>query len=144
MSVIAGYINDITKGKVPYKVAVIIVAVVAVIQAMGGVAKIIVIAGPIFMFSYPLSIVLVLLGLFKKFIPNFGIWKGSILGAAIIGLYDGLSIVGAIAGFTLPAGLTAAYNMVPLATQGFAWIVPTIIGGIIGGLLFKTKDVENA
>jgi len=144
MSVIAGYINDITKGKVPYKVAVIIVAVVAVIQAMGGVAKIIVIAGPIFMFSYPLSIVLVLLGLFKKFIPNFGIWKGSILGAAIIGLYDGLSIVGAIAGFTLPDSLTAAYNMVPLATQGFAWIVPTIVGGIIGGLLFKTKDVKNA
>jgi len=144
MSVIAGYIHEVTKEKIPYKIAVLIVAVVAVIQAMGGVAKIIVIAGPIFMFSYPLSIVLVLLGLFKKYIPNYGVWKGSIIGAAIVGLYDGMSIVGLIAGFTLPAGLTAVYNMIPLATQGFGWIVPTIVGGIIGGVLGKGKDLKNA
>ncbi|MDF2678015.1 MAG: hypothetical protein K0Q97_2352, partial [Bacillota bacterium] len=37
-----------------------------------------------------------------------------------------------------------AYNMVPLATQGFAWIVPTIVFGIIGGILLKDKDTKNA
>lgn len=144
MTVIAGYINDATKGKISYRAAVIIVAVVAVVQAMGGVAKIIVIAGPIFMFIYPLSIVLVLLGCLKKFIPNNGVWKGSILGATIIGVYDGLSVVGAIAGFALPAGLTGVYNMIPLSSQGFAWIVPTIVGGIIGGIVLKNKNAVNA
>ena len=35
------------------------------------------------MFIYPLSIVLVLLGCFKKYIPNDGVWKGSVLAAAV-------------------------------------------------------------
>ena len=35
MTVIAGYINDMTKGKVPYKIAVLVVAAIAVIQALG-------------------------------------------------------------------------------------------------------------
>ncbi|SHI56073.1 branched-chain amino acid:cation transporter, LIVCS family [Dethiosulfatibacter aminovorans DSM 17477] len=144
MSVLAGYINDTTKEKIPYKAAVVIVAVVAVIQAMGGVAKIIVIAGPIFMFVYPLSIVLVLLGCFKKFIPNDGIWKGTILAASIIGLYDGMSIVSAIAGFSLPSGLTAAYNAIPLASQGFAWIVPVMVFGTVGYFISKNNEARKS
>lgn len=139
MTVIAGYINDMTKGKVPYKAAVLIVSAIAVIQALGGVAKIIVIAGPIFMFIYPLSIVLVLLGCFKKYIPNDGVWKGAVLAAAIIGIYDSLGIVGAIMGFSVPEAMTGAYNLIPLASQGFAWLIPSIVGGIIGGLIGKNK-----
>ena len=57
----------------------------------------------------------------------------------MIGVYDGLGIVGAILGFSLPAALTGAYNLIPLASQGFAWLIPSIVGGIIGGMLGKKK-----
>ncbi|WP_028828781.1 branched-chain amino acid transport system II carrier protein [Proteocatella sphenisci] len=139
MSVIAGYINDLSKGRIPYKAGVAFVAVIAIIQALGGVAKIIVIAGPIFMFIYPLSIVIVILGCFKKYVPNNGVWKGAVLAAAIIGLYDSFGIIGAIMGFSIPAAITGIYTIIPLASQGFAWVLPSILGGAIGGFVGKDK-----
>lgn len=60
----------------------------------------------------------------------------------MIGVYDGLGIVGAIMGFSLPAALTGAYNLIPLASQGFAWILPAVLGGIIGGLIGKNRQTN--
>ena len=45
-------------------------------------------------------------------------------------------------GFSLPAALTGAYNLIPLASQGFAWILPAVLGGIIGGLIGKNRQAN--
>lgn len=142
-AVVADFLNGISKQKISYKVGVALTCGIGVIQAMGGVAKIIVIAGPIFMGIYPISILLVILGLFSKFIPNDGVWKGSALLVVLVSLYDSFSIIGAIAGFQLPAALTSLYMAIPLAGQGFAWIVPAVVGGIVGGLIYKGKKREE-
>lgn len=92
---------------------------------------------------YPISILLVILGLFSKFIPNDGVWKGSALLVVLVSLYDSFSIIGAIAGFQMPAALTSLYMAIPLAGQGFAWIVPAIVGGIVGGVIFNGKKTEE-
>lgn len=141
-AVVADFLNGISKQRISYKVGVALTCGIGIIQAMGGVAKIIVIAGPIFMGIYPISILLVILGLFSKFIPNDGVWKGSALLVVLVSLYDSFSIIGAIAGFQLPAALTSLYMAIPLAGQGFAWIVPAIVGGIVGGVIFKGKKSE--
>lgn len=141
-AVVADFLNGITKQSVSYKLGVALTCGIGILQAMGGVAKIIVIAGPIFMGIYPISILLVLLGLFSRFIPNDGVWKGAALLVVLVSLYDSFSVIGAIAGFQLPASLTNLYMAIPLAGQGFAWIVPAVVGGVIGGVLFRKKKTE--
>lgn len=110
------------------------------IQAMGGVDKIIVIAGPIFMAIYPVFSLLVIFGLFKAVIPNDGVWKGAPLLVILVSLYDSFSIIGTIAGFEMPALLTQLYQAIPLAAQGFAWIVSAVVGSVIGGVMMRVKE----
>lgn len=142
-AVVADFINGISKQKVSYKIGVALTCGIGILQAMGGVAKIIVIAGPIFMGIYPISILLVILGLFSKFVPNDGVWKGAALLVILVSFYDSFSVIGAIAGFQLPTALTNLYRAIPLAGQGFAWIVPAIIGGVIGGVIYRNKKKDT-
>ncbi|MDO5499556.1 MAG: branched-chain amino acid transport system II carrier protein [Propionibacteriaceae bacterium] len=137
MTVVAGFVEDGTKGKVPYRVALIAVAVVGVFQAMGGVERIVAIAGPIFMAMYPVSILLVILGLSRRLIPNDGVWKGSALLALIVSLYESAAVIADMTGGTLPSWLVSIYQAIPLASAGFGWIVPALVGAIVGGVLWK-------
>lgn len=142
-AVVADFIAGVTNRRISYKIGVALTCGIGIVQAMGGVAKIIVIAGPIFMGIYPISILLVILGLFHKFIPNNGVWKGSALLVILVSLYDSFAIIGAITGFQIPAALTNLYMAIPLAGQGFAWIVPAVAGGIVGGVIFKNNETET-
>lgn len=143
-TVVADFLKGLTKEKLSYRNGVILVCLVGIFQAMGGVERIIMIAGPIFMGIYPVSILLVILGLSKKLIPNDGVWKGSALLVVLVSLYDSVSIIGMIVGFEMPAGLTAVYQAIPLAAQGFAWVVPAIVGAAVGGVLGMSKNGFSA
>ena len=79
----------------------------------------------------------VILGLFSRWFSNDGVWKGTALMAVLVGAYDCASIVSGILGLTMPAGLVQVYQAIPLAATGFAWVAPSILGGIAGGLIWK-------
>lgn len=136
-AVMAEYMTKWSKGRISYKTAVIITTVVAGAQSFGGVGYIIAIAGPIFMLFYPVGICIVILGLFSRWFGNDGVWKGTALMAVLIGAYDCANILSGMLGFTMPAGLVEAYQAIPLATSGFAWVAPSILGGIVGGVVWK-------
>jgi len=137
MTVVAGFVEEGTSGRVPYRVALIAVAVLGVFQAMGGVERIVAIAGPIFMAMYPVSILLVVLGLTRRIIPNDGVWKGAALLALIVSLYESAAVIVSMMDGTMPTWLVSVYHLIPLAQQGFGWIVPAVVGGIAGGVLWK-------
>lgn len=141
-AVMAQYMTRWSAGRISYPTAAIVTVVVAGLQAFGGVEKIIVIAGPIFMLFYPVGICLVILGLVARHI-NDGVWKGTAVMALLIGAYDSIGAVTDMMGGTVPAGLSAAYGAIPLAAQGFAWVVPALSGGIIGGILWKLASLPN-
>lgn len=137
---LADVISGWTKGRIPFKRIIAALSVVCGLGALGGVARIAFIAGPLFMLIYPATITMTLLSLAKNFVPNDGAWKGAIFMAVIIGAYDSYAIMKAMGliSFSFTA-LDNLYAAIPLSGYGFAWVVPTIIGFCIGGLIFKKR-----
>lgn len=130
-TVIAGFTEEITRGKFSYRMAVTVICVIWTIQAMGGISYIIAMAGPLILAIYPTMILLVIFGLFARWIPNDGIWKGAFLLVAIVSIYEA---VASVVGDAMP--FQSAYGAIPLAEAGFAWLVPGIVGAVLGGILW--------
>ncbi len=136
--VIAGFTEELTRGKIPYKAAVPLICVIWTFQAMGGVSYIIAMAGPILLAIYPSIILLVIFGLFVRVIPNDGVWKGAFLLVGIVSIYEA---VASVVGDTMP--WQSAYAAIPLADQGFAWILPAVVGGLLGGALWAATKWQS-
>jgi LIVCS family branched-chain amino acid:cation transporter len=133
IAVIGDFLNDLTKNKLSYRVWVGIICVVGIVIGSAGVGAIVTYAMPIFLALYPVAIVLVLLGVFAKFIPNAGSYQGAILLTFIVSF---LETVGSL--LKTPV-LTNIILKLPLASDGFSWLVPSIVGFIVGTLVYKLK-----
>jgi LIVCS family branched-chain amino acid:cation transporter len=142
-AVMAEYMTKWSRGRLSYRTAVIITTVMAGLQAFGGVQYIISIAGPIFMLFYPVGICIVVLGLFGPWFNNDGVWKGTALMALLIGAYDCASLLSGMLGFVMPEGIAQLYQAIPLASSGFAWVIPAIVGGIAGGIAWKFLGIPS-
>lgn len=99
-----------------------------------GVEKIVAFAGPIFLAIYPLSIVLVVLGLFRKYIPNNGSYKGAALFTIIFSILDTAYVLGIKNNF-----IEKIITSIPFSSYGFAWALPSIAGFIIGTIFLKAN-----
>lgn len=77
--------------------------------------------------------VLTALALFDPYIPNDGIYKGGVYMASLFGLFDALVIISGS-----PA-LTSFVHSFPLGDLGFAWVIPSLIGMIIGYFIYRGK-----
>lgn len=138
MAIVAEFINEITKGKLGYKTWVGIICVLCATIASFGVAQIVELTFPLFLAIYPVIIAFVLLGTFHRFIPNNGAYKGTILLTSIVSIFDTLGIVG----IPIP-GVTSFISSLPLSSSGFAWVVPAVVGFIIGSILEKVLVSDN-
>ena len=98
----------------------------------------------IFMILFPMSVVLTFLGLGKKWVPNDGAWKGAVWVAFIMSLFDALNlaVITGLVNIDI-SGLMNIINQIPLAKQGFAWLIPTILGYVIGAVVYKFKKKES-
>lgn len=132
---LSDFIASVTKDKVSYKMSVSITCIIGVFQASGGVKKIIDLAYPFFMLCYPMAIVLSILGLFHKYVPS-GVYKGSVLFAFIVSVLKAAQISNLNSEF-----FSNILENLPLYTQGFEWLIPSIIGGILGFFVFKDKKL---
>ena len=72
-----------------------------------------------------------LLGIFGKFIPNDGGYKGAIYFTVVYAFLDLPSEYGAHIGI-----LDKILNAIPLYGMGFSWIVPAAVGFLIGVLVY--------
>jgi branched-chain amino acid:cation transporter, LIVCS family len=130
---IADFLSQLTNNKVSYRIWVILVCISGVSVGLLGVEKIINFALPLFLGLYPVSILLVFLGLFLKYIPNAGAYKGSVILTLFISLFETLGAFGIDVKFA-----NNLISMLPLSANGFAWLFPAIIGFIGGALIHKT------
>ena len=105
---------------------------------MGGVSAIIAMAGPILLAIYPSMILLVIFGLFARVIPNDGVWKGAFLLVGIVSIYEA---VASVVGDSMP--FQSLYAAIPLADQGFAWLLPGVVGAVLGGVLWAVVKWPN-
>lgn len=138
------WVEEWSKGKVPYKIASLIITVAIFLVSSTGVSNVLTISGPIFTIVFPMSVVMMVLGLCKKIVPNDGAWKGAVIVAAVMSLFDALNVAKSSGLITADiSGIMNLINKIPLAQQGFAWVVPTIIGFFVGALIYKVTGRKS-
>jgi len=131
---IAEFFQDFFKNKISYNTLLLIICVAGVILARMGVAKIIIFVVPIFYTVYPPFIVFTFLGLFDRFVPNDGVYKGAVFTALLFGFIDALAFI-----FPGLSGVFAHLAIIPLYSLGFGWVVPSVIMAIVVGCIYRNK-----
>ncbi|EPZ59864.1 branched-chain amino acid transport family protein [[Clostridium] sordellii ATCC 9714] len=133
VSATAQYFTKMSNGKVKYETIVVGVCIFSALVANFGVSAIIKFASPILTVIYPATIVLVLMTLFNNKIKNDNTFKGATYVALIISILTVIDNMGVNVFFI---------EHLPFYKLGFNWIIPTIIGGIIGSLI-KQKEKQE-
>lgn len=122
-------------------IAVILSAFSAVV-ANFGLTELIAISVPVLTAIYPLAIVLIALTfLHPLFKGRSEVYQVSLLFTFIVSLFDGLNA----AGFKIAAVNDLFTSILPMYGVGLGWVVPAIVGGLIGlGITFlRTNDNTN-
>lgn len=124
---------------VSYKTFVIILSVFSMIIANVGLTQLIQISIPVLIMIYPLAIVMMFLSFFpKSVVGHSAVYTFALIGTAIVGVVDGL-------GYTSldVSGLKEALSFLPLFNEGVGWLMPAIVGAIIGKVVANVKQKGN-
>lgn len=140
-SAAAKYFSTISNNKLKYEHLVIGICVFSCVISNFGVNTIIQFSSPVLDIVYPVLIVIVIMSLFGKYIK----YDGSFKGAAYFTLFVSLLSVGSK--FLSLTQVTDMLAKLPLSEYGFNWVVPAIVGSIIGGLastMFKSNQNKES
>jgi LIVCS family branched-chain amino acid:cation transporter len=127
---VGDYFSGISKGKLRYKPIVIATVLFSGIFATVGVTKIVQIAVPLLVMVYPVAIILIILTIIGRRTIHRAVYTGAVIGALATSVFDALTAAG------LP--IVFVNNLlahIPLGEAGFPWILPAVIGGMIGGVI---------
>lgn len=126
----ASYFNKIMPS-ISYKKFVIIFSVFSAAIANIGLTQLINFSVPVLTFIYPLAIVLIVLSLMNNVFKGASIvYICALIPTGLISVVDGLNT----AGINIEA-LNNGLSFLPLFNVGIGWIVPAIIGAIIGYII---------
>lgn len=135
LSCCSNYFHDLFP-KVSYRAWVLFFAVTSTVVANAGLDAILSVSVPILGAIYPVAIVLIVLALCHKWVGRRGaIYPVSILFTGIVSVLWELCSLG-----WLPEGVFDLLKKLPLGAQGVAWLVPAIVGVLIGALLPGKKE----
>ncbi len=148
-AIVGDYFEKLSGGRVSYQKIVIGTCVFSALMAVVGVEVIIKIAVPLLVLVYPMAIVLIIFTLCDKWITSKEAFQGGIAGAAFIGILDALKAIDISFVKSLVNLLDPVYQfagMMPFASMGFAWILPTLCLAILGAIvsIFKRKPTSSA
>lgn len=128
--------------KISYKKFVIILSVSSAIFANVGLAELIAFSVPVLVMIYPLAICLIVLTfLHRLFQGKTAVYFGSMLLTFIVSFFDGLNA----AGINIQV-VNDLFSILPLYSVGLGWIVPAIVGGLVGyplAFMSKPESVEE-
>lgn len=111
-----------------YKSLVIVFSLFSAIISNIGLTQLISFSVPVLVFIYPLAIVLVFLSFAHNAFNGYSlVYICALIPTGFIGLVDGLNA----AGVNISA-LTNVLNALPFFAQGIGWLVPAIIGALVG------------
>ncbi len=126
-SATAQFFEKTTNGKLKYELIVTVVCVFSAIISNFGVSTIIKFSAPILDIIYPATVVLVVMTLFSNRIKNDNAFKGATYVALLVSILTVANNMGLVH--------ISFINKLPFSSIGFNWIVPVLIGGIIGNLI---------
>ena len=127
--------------KVKYITWVRILSLSSMILANMGLTKILAVSVPVLNAIYPIAIMLIVLAILDRlFKGNKMVYLLTILFTGIVSVIDALSQ----AGFNIEI-LVRYFSKLPLYSQGLGWILPALIGIVIGTILnlFKKTQLDS-
>ncbi|WP_125151967.1 branched-chain amino acid transport system II carrier protein [Clostridium rectalis] len=130
----ANFFDNVSDGKLPYKINAIVISLVSIVIGTFGVDKIVKISVPVLSILYPVAITLVLINLFKNLSKNSIVVKTSVYTALTVSLLDSLPNLGINIRF-----LKSLFGLMPLSSMGFGWVTPTIIALILSLIISQVK-----
>lgn len=111
-----------------YKTIVIVFSLFSMVIANAGLTQLIKFSVPILVIIYPLAIVLIMLTFMHNAFNGYSlVYISALIPTGLISLVDGLNT----AGLNVSA-LTDALSFLPLFAQGIGWVVPAILGALVG------------
>lgn len=130
-----------------YKAYAILFCVVSFAIANVGLSNIILFSIPVLMMLYPLAITLILLSLFHRFFGGAScIYRCVTLFTFFAAIFDFIKALpdGIKDAANLHATVTFASKYLPFYDLGLGWIVPALIGLIIGIILYLCSNTKRA
>ena len=135
-SAVATFFSQLSKGKLSYLVVAIICTVISFGLSVKGVDEIINFAYPPLAFVYPITITLVIyIVIFGRNIKSKTPYIGALLASTLIAILGLLKILG-----FFDENMLSNLNKIPFFEYDLGWIVPSIIGFIIGIIYDKVSS----
>lgn len=135
---VATFFNQLSNGRLKYSHLIIVICVFSTIVTNLGLDTIISISAPILSVIYPAILVLILLTLFFDRVKNDNMFK---VATYVTLVYQLIEVGGGLFGFDV-----SFLAQMPFAFVGFGWIIPAILGAIVGYFIPQKKngsDDEN-
>jgi len=130
------YFQHISKGKLNYKITVVVISFVSLLIANLGVKTIISFSEPILLLVYPPVIMLIICGLFDKFGLSKHFYRGAVHTALI------LSIPEMLTRYHIPVNsVVDLLNSLPLASYKVGWLIPSLLVALILHIAFHKKEI---
>ncbi|UYW00609.1 branched-chain amino acid transport system II carrier protein [Flavobacterium agricola] len=137
------FFSDLTNGKIKYEAFVIICALVSLFLSIYGVDAIINFAYPPLAFVYPITITLILYALFfGGFVKVKQAYVGAILATSIIALLMVIKLIYEMNNVVTPS-FDAFLNQIPLFDFGLGWVLPSLIGFVVGYFIGKKNEPQS-
>lgn len=138
------YFNELSGGKLSYKLVATLCVLAATLISVLGVTTIINLAVPFLNMVYPVLMALVICNCLDRFIPNKNAYIGALIGAFLVSFIDGLSAVGSL-------GISAAWidsllafkASLPLASFGLAWVIPSVVLAVVFSFIPRKKKDDD-
>jgi branched-chain amino acid:cation transporter, LIVCS family len=119
-----------------YKKFVIILSIFSIVISNVGLTQLINFSLPVLMIIYPIAIVLIILSYFHHFFSGFSdVYIYALFPTGFISLIEGLKM----AGIEFET-LSNLISILPFYNEGIAWILPAIIGAIMGYVIATLKS----
>jgi branched-chain amino acid:cation transporter, LIVCS family len=125
--------------KVSYKTFVIILSIFSMIIANVGLTQLIQISIPVLLMVYPLAIVIMFLSFLPESISGHSpVYVFALIGAAVVSIVDGLAYTSLDV-----SALQDVLSLLPLYSQGVGWLVPSLVGAILGYIIAQLGNKQN-
>ncbi len=119
-----------------FPVIVLVMTGVSLFLSVIGVDEIIRFSAPVLEIIYPITIIIVIMNLFSKWIPNKLFVIGALVGTLSVVIIQSAIVTMDIINeghFSIEATLSNFINLFPLANLGFPWLLPAVVVSLIFG-----------
>jgi len=124
---------------ISYRAMILILSVFSAAIANVGLTQLIAYSVPVLMAIYPIAIILMLVSFFDKLFRGYrSVYIGAIFFTALISLVEGAAMLG----FPVE-GITSVYKHLPLFQHGVGWIVPAVVGAVLGWIWGAIREVPR-